>query len=345
MKPARIAAVLLAVAIGASACGGSSDDDGGAGSGGTAAAGTWEAVVEAANDEGQATLYTGLPPNIVEEITKQFGKAYPDIKLEVTRAASGVLVQRYAAEAKAGAVVADVLQMATEPYAQEAGKAGITMKLDTNVLPEIAHVDKKFVQDSYVQSTVIPWGIAYSTDLVKTPITTYQDLLRPELRGQVLLTDPRNGGAVGGNINYLYNTYGEDFLKQLAPQIGRVEDSIGNGLQILAAGEVKAVLQSIPGADAELKAKGAPMAFVAPDKTSVYGHYLAVSAKAPHPNAGRVLANWILSAEGQQVMALAGPAVRDDVKSDIPLPAQYELVNVAEADQRKQLFGQLLSLG
>jgi len=310
-------------------------------------AGDWAAVVAAAEAEGEVGWYVGLPPEVVESLAADFNAAYPKIDVLVTRAATGALVERFRSEAAVGAVAAGVITAASLPFVTAAGQEGLTLELAEESLPSLSGIEEQFKQQNSVQVTLIPWGIDYNTALVTGPVTSYTDLLRPEFVGAVVLTDPRPGGAVAGNVNYLLNTFGEDFLRQLAPQISQVVDSISLGIQLVAAGEAKAVIQSVPGANTGLIAGGATLAFVAPDQTSAFGHYLAIPANSPSPNAACVLANWLLDDAAQtRIGSTVGPAIRASarVTDGIRLPAGFMMVDVAEAESRRDQIAALLGL-
>ena len=51
-----------------------------------------------------------------------------------------------------------------------------------------------------------------------------------------------------------------------------------------------------------LKLNGAPVDWVALDPVVAYLHPLSLSAKAPHPVAGRLFIDFLLSAKGQEIM-------------------------------------------
>lgn len=309
--------------------------------------GDWAAVVAAAEAEGEVGWYVGLPPGVVEDLANDFMATHPNIDVLVTRAASGALVERFRSEAAVSAVAAGVLTVASLPFVASAGQDGLTLEIAEKSLPSLSGIDDAFISEYFVQATLIPWGIDYNTELVSAPVTSYEDLLRPEFAGAVVLTDPRPGGAVAGNVNYLLNTFGEDFLRRLAPQISQVVDSISLGVQLVAAGEAKAVIQSVPGANNELVAGGAKLAYFAPDQTSAFGHYLAIPANSPSPNAACVLADWLLGDAAQaRLGSVVGPAIRESarVTDGIRLPAGFKMVDVAEAESRRDLIAQLLGL-
>ena len=69
---------------------------------------------------------------------------------------------------------------------------------------------------------------------------------------------------------------------------------------------------------------GAPIGFVYPKSgTATNDGYVMVSARAPHPNAGKVFVNWLMSAPGQLVLQEQGglPVTRPGVTPTKFMPA------------------------
>src|SRR3954447_9980346 len=68
-------------------------------------------LAKKAATEGEVTYYASTNPVLSQRLVDLFVKSYPGIKVNIVRLASGPLARRYASEAEAGNVVADILQM------------------------------------------------------------------------------------------------------------------------------------------------------------------------------------------------------------------------------------------
>ena len=58
----------------------------------------WSAIEAAARKEGKVTLYHNLNPAGAERLANEFRKAFPAIKMEMTRLGSAPLIQRFSTE-------------------------------------------------------------------------------------------------------------------------------------------------------------------------------------------------------------------------------------------------------
>jgi iron(III) transport system substrate-binding protein len=92
------------------------------------------------------------------------------------------------------------------------------------------------------------------------------------------------------------------FMRALAEQ----EPQFRNGRtlvgQLVAAGENSGSLTAFSQNFQNMKLKGAPVDWVALDPVVAYLHPLSLSANAPHPIAGRLFIDFLLSARGQEIM-------------------------------------------
>lgn len=304
----------------------------------------WQAVTDAAKKEGVVVWYTAVTwyAPVAQAFKDQYG-----ITVQVSRQSSGPLTRLFLTQAQARAGVADVMQAFEPPAYKKAADAGYFKELTARFLPDLANVRKDLVSKYYVSSNSYARALAYNSDLVKSPPRTWKDLLDPTYKGQILIVDPTLGGVAGGLVNFWYNKYGEDFLVQMGKQNITAVASAVPGLNQLAAGEAQILVGTNHGDEADLVAKGAPIKIVVPDDTVFFGHDLAVSASAPHPNAARLFANFLLTKPIQIMLAKAGPAVLENVvaPNGLKLLPTYVPVNPAETDARAKLFGKLLRIG
>ena len=72
--------------------------------------------------------------------------------------------------------------------------------------------------------------------------------------------------------------------------------------QLVAAGEFKASVSVYSQSYEILKATGAPVEWVALDPVYASVHPTGIAAKAPHPNAARLLMDFLLSKRGQEIL-------------------------------------------
>ena len=264
------------------------------------------ALIAAAKKEGEVVWYTTqiLDP-LVLRMQAAFARKY-GVEIKPVRANSTEIALRIRNEGIAGRVQADVYDGSTtaEALKQE--------KLALKWLPEIArdlpadYVDPEgyWVATNYYINTA-----AFNTDLVKpgTEPKHWNDLLEPRFKGQIVwgnsVSVSAAAGFVGTVIKHLGDDKAMDYLRKLSAQkIASVGASARVVIDQTIAGEYAVSLQIFPEHAAGGAAKGAPirwipMAPVMAANVSTTG----ITAGAPHPNAAKLLLEYLISEEGQVI--------------------------------------------
>jgi iron(III) transport system substrate-binding protein len=262
-----------------------------------------QALAAAARQEGMATLYSGFDPAVNDQLVAAMKDRY-GVTLDVLRLAAGQLWTRFLAEAQADKIVADVMITGDELATQDAASKGLMARIDD--LPAAAQWPKDFFKGTYALVIILPVVISWNTNLVPEGIKSWQDVIDPKWKDQVLLADPRSNNPVLGEYLFLKTTYGDDFLRKIAAQNPQLVDSTVPGTQQLAAGSVAVFFPNAHVSVAPVQSKGAPIADMYPNPTTGFGVPAAVTARAPHPNAARMLVNFCMTEDGQKVLSGAG---------------------------------------
>lgn len=267
--------------------------------------GSWNDVVNAASREGSVLLYTSTPPAVVERITADFQTLYPAIKVGVNRNVTGVLVTKINQERQANVDGADVLISSEIVWYQERAAENALLRIGGPAAAAwpAAHM----YRDVVFVGSLEPVGILYNTNLIKTPVAEYKDLLKPELKGKVA-TSVLNGPTLVAWYDWLEKTQGGDFLQKMAAQQPRMYSGAVTGVQGVASGEVAATFFMNASAVQAMVAQGAPIKFVIPKPTRGLSFRVAVLGWSKRPNAARVLADYLMSRRGQQVWNGKGDA-------------------------------------
>jgi iron(III) transport system substrate-binding protein len=94
---------------------------------------------------------------------------------------------------------------------------------------------------------------------------------------------------------------GMAYMRELAKQV-----QLRNGrtllAQLVAAGEFKGALSAYSQTFEQLKPSGAPVDWVYLNPVFANIHPVGLSAKAPHPNAGKLFIDFVLSKTGQELI-------------------------------------------
>jgi putative spermidine/putrescine transport system substrate-binding protein len=154
-----------------------------------------------------------------------------------------------------------------------ANAQGLIDAIPASRLPNLKDVPPKFVDPKglavYVSAQVI--GIAYNTEKIKTPPTSWDDLLKPEFKGRVGVVG--FGSALGpvwltevakmrgGSEENMEPAF--QYLRQLLPNIGAVAPSPGALATLIQQGQVD-ICAHYSNNVGDLQSKGVPVALARP---------------------------------------------------------------------------------
>jgi iron(III) transport system substrate-binding protein len=294
----------------------------------------------AANEEGTLTVYASAGESQIQAITDTFKKDYPNIDVSYLRLPGGPLLNRYASEAQSGSVAADVFMPAVQPDFIEKHPDWF-VKVTDEMIPSAKGWPSKFRTDLQIHIAIENVVLTYNKNLVKTPPTSWEDVLDPKWTGKAMITDPRSSPGYMSWFYIMQQKFGDDFLKRLAALKDPLVDSGAVGAQKVAAGAYAMSFPSYPSHTIALEESGAPIG-VLKDLNPTQGltTSVAISAKAPHPNAARLFANWLVGPKGHNVLcggvysAVGKGAAECDPVATNYTPAVYD---ISAADQAKIL--------
>jgi len=264
-------------------------------------------LYEAAKKEGEVVWYTSLIVNqAVRPLVEAFNKKYPGISVKYARADSGPTAIKIINEAQAGRPQSDVFDgIDSTPPLLNAG-------LVEPFIPSEADKYPAELKDSggrwralvlYFLTPAINTQQVAKNDIPKTP----QDLLDPKWKGKIAWsTVPASGSGV--YVGSVLQTMGEEkgmaFLRALAKQdIINVDATNRAILDQVIYGQYAMAL-SIFNHHAVLSVqKGAPVEWLKLDPISAPMHSVGLTKNAPHPNAGKLLIDFLTSEQGQKTLA------------------------------------------
>lgn len=278
----------------------------------------WAKIVEAANKEGQVTVYHTRGP--FDEVFADFNKYYPGIKLVSVTGRGGELSSRIMAERRGDKYLADIYMGSSgTPFEIFYPAKVLEPLLPLLILPEVREPSNWFRKQHhfgdpegkfiFVFEGVVRSDMAYNSKLLDPKeFSSYWDLLKPKWKGKIVAMDPKLPGFPTGLIQFAYYSpdLGAKFLRQL---FGEMDITLSrDGRQIvdwLAVGKF-AVGLAAPGNEVFSAMKqGLPLGRFEPRsfKEGLYMRAtqgsLSVLTRNPHPNATKLFINWLLSKEGQ----------------------------------------------
>jgi iron(III) transport system substrate-binding protein len=253
-----------------------------------------------AEAEGQMVFYASFNANDSKTLIDGFKQLYPKIDATFYRATDAQLIERMLTEARAGRHLWDVM-MTTSYYGHNLKKRGMLAPYDS---PE-----RKFYRDGYKDPQAM-WTSIYTNyaafgfntrSVAKSSIPkSYAELLKPEWKGNIGM-DSRPYEWFGTMLKALGDEKGFAYMRELAKQV-----QLRNGrtilAQLVAAGEFKGALTAYSQTFEQMKPAGAPVDWIYLNPVFANIHPTGLSAKAPHPNAGKLFIDFVLSKRGQELI-------------------------------------------
>jgi iron(III) transport system substrate-binding protein len=272
-------------------------------------------LVAAATEEGQVTIYSSQGLDALEQMASNFEAKYPGIDVEVVRGIDSDLAPKVEAENQTGQGIADVYVNASLSWVVDHAEQGWFLPVEG---PELtgqgAYDAEQYVHDgNYFEVGAAVLTFAWNTELYEAGVTDYPDLLDPALQGQMGVIEPTAPSIVDFYL-WLEETYGEEYVEQLAALEPRIYPSSLPIGEALAAGEIAATPYAAPQTLVPLADQGAPVEFgIGPQGAWGARFFGVVLTSAPNPNAGQLLANYMVTAEAQEVLQATGGSVLPDI--------------------------------
>jgi len=190
-----------------------------------------------------------------------------------------------------------------------------------------------------------PWIVTnlYNEKVLKKlrlpPPKTWNDLLNPIYRGNIVHTLPYASGTMHETIEILMQAFGEKeawrYLRLLAAQLARFSTGSTDTTKLVARGEVPiGVAQPQMNAMAARK-DGFPVRDLLPEKTILVPEAVALLKGAPNEAIGKIFLDWLFSTDGQKhVLEGRYFAASEDVKF-----SAWEKEGVEMAKHAKKALG------
>jgi len=279
---------------------------------------TTPAMLAAAKKEGKVTWYTSVDVKVAEAVAKAFREEYPGIDIDVERSGSERVLQRINQEYQSSIHNVDVVNSSDASHflywKQQKWLASHTPP-DVKRFP----AQYKDPEGYYAAWRATLSVMGYNTNVVdaKDAPTSYADLLDPKWKGKLVKAHPGYSGTALTGTYAIVKALGWEYLEKLAKQGVQQLQSTTATPKSIASGE-RAVM--VDGNEynmfIEIAAKS-PVKIIYPKEgTPFVTSPVAIFADAPHPNAARVLENFLFTAKIQQLTVDQGGtrSMHPDVK-------------------------------
>ena len=269
---------------------------------------SWADTLTQARKEATVVMYASPVVPLLERIKQGFQKAYPGMTLEYTRIGDSSLIPtKIDAERAAGIDGADVIigtELTVKIWLDKLAVEGAFAKPRG---PDAARFPSRYALRNGTTPLLgmEPFTMAYNTELVKQPIKTYADLLRPDLKGKLGASEV-SSATMASWYAWLERNNGPDYLEKLAAQKPKIYTGGVPSAQSVAAGENWVAAFATMTTMRDLVKQGAPVAIVVPTPSFGTAYTGAILGWSKHPAAAQVFLNWLVSVDGQTVMNGAG---------------------------------------
>lgn len=286
---------------------------------------SFASMAAAEEPKGKVMLYSSMQEAQLQAIEQAFEAKYPGVDMEYYYAGGGKLVTKMTTEAQDGGQIASDLVWLGDPSDYEVFKANGW--LEPYVSPETEHIAKAYMdaEGYYTAGRLVTMGIAWFSGVEESEAPkTWNDLLDPKWKGQIIMTDPAQASTTKYWMAAMMQSekYGPEFFKKLRENGVELESgtTATHNRVADASYQVGICLDYV---SANLIAEGSPMAFhyTAEDVITMTSPIGMIKGCA-NPDNAKLLVDFILSKDGQEVLVKNNlVSVRDDVEMKVDTSA------------------------
>ncbi len=295
------------------------------------------------NEGGKVIVYGSLESDTGNAIGKAF-RAQTGLDMEYWRASATKVMDRALSEYRAGKPLFDVvLTNSTPMHIME--KAGIFSKYNSASAKQFPQEVIDPVLGPRYRNIVI--GIIYNTSMISPADApkSLEDLLQPKYRGKLVMPDPTQHTTTEQWLASLYKIMGREkaskFIADLAATKPILVESLLPAARRVTSGETPIGISFVKYVYIFGK-EGAPLDYVRLSHMLGDGHYITLSNKAPHPDAGKAFIDFFLGDKSMKMMADLGEFVNRKGLYP-PLPGADKIQFVQMDDFSRQGFAKLTS--
>jgi iron(III) transport system substrate-binding protein len=305
-------------------------------------------LIEGAKKERQVVLYSTMTVADGKAFGAAFERKY-GVRLVHWRTSSEKIVQRAVAEARGRRYEADVFESSAN-HLEALRREQLLEDFYTPVLREIAPAALPRGHRQYVADRFVFFVMGYNTNRVKPDElpAAYEELLHPRWTGRITIegTDVTWFAAV---TKAMGEQKGLAYFRKLAAMKPEIRHGHIHTAQLVASGEVAFFLTAYNNNMETLKLKGAPVDWKPLQPAFGQAAAIGVARHAPRPHAALLLAEFVLSREGQEIYKSVN-RVPTNMAVDSPLDKfKYEIIDpvlaLDEGEKWERLFSDFFLAG
>jgi iron(III) transport system substrate-binding protein len=266
-------------------------------------------LIEGAKKEGKVSFYTGLiVDQVVRPLKDGFEKEYPFVQVEFFRGNSEHIAQRVILESQAKKYDVDVISGSAAITIVQ--RAGYMQRFFSPYLAEYP-AELKDAKGFWGSTNVYFMTLGYNTRNVKSNELprTYEDLLNPRWKGQMMWSTSRGSGApqfIGNILITMGEEKGRTYLQRLKAQnIAKSTASARQILDLVIAGEYPIAIQIFNHHAYISKSAGAPVEWQPLEPVTATINTIGLAKNSTHPHAAMLFLDFLLSRKGQKIIQIS----------------------------------------
>jgi ABC-type Fe3+ transport system substrate-binding protein len=283
-------------------------------------------LVEGAKKESKVSFYTGLiVDQVVRPLKDGFEKEYPFLQVDFFRGNSENIARRVLTEYQAKRYDVDVVSGSAATSMVQ--RAGFMQRFYSPHLAEYP-AELKDSKGFWATTNIYFMTLGYNTRNVKAHELpkTYEDLLNPRWKGQMMWSTSRGSGApqfIGNILLTMGQEAGKAYLQKLRGQnIAKSTASARQILDLVIAGEYPLAVQIFNHHAYISKAAGAPVEWQPLEPVTATINTIGLTKHSPRPHAAMLFIDFLLSRKGQKIVQVSNylpshpeiPALQADLK-------------------------------
>ncbi|MFT8889499.1 MAG: ABC transporter substrate-binding protein [Ethanoligenens sp.] len=272
--------------------------------GGSASSSSSASSAASSQLSGNLVIYSAGPDSLIQKIAAGF-TAKTGLKPTIFGSTTGKILSRV--EAEKSNPNADVLILASLSSAIGLKQEGLTESYknakDANELVS----GWKDSGNNYFCYSGSALGIAYNTNLIKTPPKDWSDLTDPQYKNQLVMPDPTSSGSCMDFVTGYVNKYGNKawtYFQNLKNNGMTIANSNDTALDPVLTGSKSVVVSAVDYMTLVDKAKGEPVNIVYPSSGTVISPRPALILKGAKDQANaQAFVDYLLSDDAQKMVA------------------------------------------
>ncbi len=276
----------------------------------------WDEVVAAAKKEGKVTIYSSQALDNLNELGARFKKAY-GIDVEVVRIVDADIQARLTAERQTNKPIADIAVLSAAQLYTQNDAAGwyvppVGPTFTAKDFNRAVHLNKS--GNLFVPSAAV-LTYAWNTQLFPQGMKDFDSIFDQKLVGRIGIIDVAVSPTIVDFYLYLEENFGSGFLAKLSAWKPRIYGSALTVQAALSSGEIAATIYAPP--QGLRKAQGLPVDSGVANPLWGARFFAGVMANAPHSNAAQVLADFMMTKDGQEAIAASAASAMPGISTAV----------------------------